>query len=92
MSDRITLADALADPQILVRVSPCPFCGGDAEMVESVDEAAWYTVCLQCSCQIGPYSSRLDMIPAWNRRVPNVVALERIAELEAQLAEARCKP
>lgn len=51
-------------------LSPCPFCGGDAEL--SSDGNGVFAGCKAKECLINPitdtYSIKRDAIKAWNRR------------------------
>jgi hypothetical protein len=46
------------------------------------EDSGWAIYCSneECGCQFGLYSSRLDMIPAWNRRVGDVLPAELTEE------------
>lgn len=49
-------------------LSPCPFCGGDAEIADEQVNAAQFVLCLDCGAE-GPVSESSDRAAeAWNRR------------------------
>lgn len=64
-----------------IKLLPCPFCGGEAEVFTS-DEIGYlgndrYTVkCGSCICGTGHYKDRQRAIEMWNTRKP----MERIVE------------
>jgi Lar family restriction alleviation protein len=63
-------------------LSPCPFCGGRAELTDN-DDSMWYVRCMsgeKCWALIGLYHTKADAIAAWNRRPDH--------ELARMLAEA----
>ena len=73
-----------------IKLLPCPFCGGEAEVFTS-DEIGYlgndgYTVkCGSCICGTGHYKDRQRAIEMWNTRKP----MERIVEkLEEKADEA----
>ncbi|WP_422047345.1 Lar family restriction alleviation protein [Rosenbergiella nectarea] len=51
-------------------LSPCPFCGGDAEL--SIDGLGVFAGCKSKDCWINPitdtYDTKREAIRAWNRR------------------------
>lgn len=69
----------------MIKVKPCPFCGGMAELdfafgsLTYTDEYGdarttgfYYTIkCLNeiCGCRIGIYEKPMMALEAWNRRV-----------------------
>lgn len=66
---RITL-----DP-VEPEVKPCPFCGGDAEIVGSVDcnlhcvgEPFYSVHCTACGVVMANHTTRSGAVNAWNRR------------------------
>ena len=59
------------------RVKPCPFCGGDAEVVRlrgyilcpsASHSPMYYVACTECGCRTGPDTSVKDIIEIWNKR------------------------
>lgn len=68
----------------------CPFCGGEAILIEG-DESA-YVQCLDVSCHIGPFfdgdnDASNCAIAEWNRRSPVArnAALEEAARVADEL-------
>ncbi len=56
------------------KLKPCPFCNGEAEMVESFlyGKVKGYLVsCKKCMCETRLYSSKQNAEKAWNRRADN---------------------
>jgi hypothetical protein len=68
MSDVAPMADAND-----IRLSPCPFCGAEAELNTATNDHTWWTLgCPNIACEISPQTQSQDrdgMIGAWNRRV-----------------------
>ena len=53
-------------------LKPCPFCGGEAAVVEVFlyGKVKGYVVgCEKCECESSMYSSKQNAEIAWNRRV-----------------------
>jgi len=51
-------------------LKPCPFCGGEVEIYEAQELIYPYTIeCQECTCHMGRYSDRDEIIETWNRRV-----------------------
>lgn len=56
-------------------LKPCPFCGGEAELVMGYlyGKVRSHTVfCKKCGCEIKEYVSSTGARNAWNRRANNV--------------------
>lgn len=52
-----------------IKLKPCPFCGGEAEMFMLDDR---YTVrCRSCFCGTGEYKDPERASETWNRRADN---------------------
>lgn len=64
-----------------IKLKPCPFCGGDAEVMYACTEDGTKTISVVCQkCKIGIFRARLEpdewnawekpekAIEAWNRR------------------------
>ena len=52
-------------------LKPCPFCGGEGEMIENFlfGKAVGYMVgCKNCWCELRIYTSKQNAVKAWNRR------------------------
>ena len=51
-------------------LKPCPFCGGEAELMHDHD-GTWFVICGE-RCGVSPatccYEKREDAVSAWNRR------------------------
>ncbi len=60
------------------RLKPCPFCGGEAEIVSLlyVPYSIFYVKCKECEISQNPYFEKQDAIAAWNRREEAEKALE----------------
>lgn len=59
----------MAVDQMNKELKPCPFCGGEAELVE-LGIKVWSPRCTQCECRLNQvYRSEQKAIEAWNRRV-----------------------
>lgn len=65
----------------MIELKPCPFCGGEAEFVETVPHYNHYVQCKKCAAMVGRTSRQwdsrhetlwfkndTDAIKAWNRR------------------------
>ena len=46
-------------------LKPCPFCGGEAELVESIE--AWVR-CTKCHAGVNSHTCKQPAIAEWNRR------------------------
>ena len=55
-----------------IKLKPCPFCGGEAEMfswqAHINDEYHLNLVCTTCGAGFQDVSSKEDALKAWNRR------------------------
>ena len=55
-----------------VRLAPCPFCGGAADIAGDVDALFFQVVCLRDPCEVRPSTAFHDTPEAsaavWNRR------------------------
>lgn len=54
----------------MVKLKPCPFCGGEAI---AFNKGGWKVMCTKCTCQTGAFSFRKYAEDAWNTRVENSV-------------------
>lgn len=52
-------------------LKPCPFCGGEAELVEVKWEEWFWVYCKRCSAETDAFASKEKAIGAWNRRIDN---------------------
>ena len=50
-------------------LKPCPFCGGEADVVTVLREREWIVCCHDCQCGTCAEQSTEAAIAAWNRRV-----------------------
>ena len=50
-------------------IKPCPFCGGEAEIVKMEFEDEIFIRCADCLVEIPWYPGRKKAIEAWNKRV-----------------------
>lgn len=73
----------------MVKLAPCPFCGGEASIDEVgnfLGDPAWAPGCdgEDCLASIlwGKFATQAEAITAWNRRAP-------VEELLSALTEAR---
>lgn len=48
-----------------IKLENCPFCGGEATLVE---DKQYKIFCTKCDCQYGWCEDRDDVIRGWNRR------------------------
>ena len=51
------------------KVKNCPFCGSDAEILESWNHTK-LVQCTVCGCHTVHYANMLNALEAWNRRTP----------------------
>ena len=49
------------------RLKPCPFCGGEASVVQYVGDL-YAVVCNYCFVRTSKYSEKEKAVSAWNRR------------------------
>jgi len=70
---------------------PCPFCGGEAQLQERMDEDLWShnivewsnVKCSHCDCEMDDWPSHYrDAINAWNTRAEDPVKAELVREVE----------
>lgn len=47
-------------------LKPCPFCGGEAEMIHAVGE--WWAICKFCEATTEAHTDKGFAIAAWNIR------------------------
>ena len=63
-----------------IKLLPCPFCGGEAELLKGLCELDNYVMCLKCRCKTKLYNTKEAAIKAWNTRKPMERILERLEE------------
>jgi len=74
------------DPDLAAHLSPCPFCGGEAEIWRAhMERTAWIGCMGKCSVLVSrEYKTDADAIAAWNTRVP----ADHTAAVQAAVAKA----
>lgn len=69
-------------------LKPCPFCGGEVELMNSIDlPLEWTVSCKKCRCKTRYYYSPEKAVEDWNLRndPPNPpLTLEELRELEGE--------
>ncbi len=65
-----------------MELKPCPFCGGQAVRSKTPFDGPeeHYIFCLGCSCQTQSRGSFEMVLEAWNRRAPDLRAIDDILE------------
>lgn len=56
-------------------LKPCPFCGGEAEVIEIYlygKVKGYMAHCNKCGCELKCYTSKQNAKNSWNRRADNV--------------------
>ena len=58
-----------------IKLKPCPFCGGEAQMMERLRSQAskvYYALCMSRKCPVNPYTDEFKSISDaaywWNKR------------------------
>lgn len=52
-----------------MKLKPCPFCGGEAELVDCEVNPRWFVKCPKRCCEQSKlYMSKASAIKAWNKR------------------------
>lgn len=64
-----------------MKLKPCPFCGGEANIQEDNLFGTFIPYCPNCLTQKGRFSSRESAIEAWNRREPMDKIVEQLKQL-----------
>ena len=52
-----------------MELKSCPFCGGEAELVQNIDHKEWFVMCCEGKLIMCWYEKRDEAIKAWNTRV-----------------------
>ena len=52
----------------MTELKPCPFCGGKANLAQTVRTGFWYIICRNCDIATLQYSSAEKARRVWNRR------------------------
>lgn len=62
-------------PNEELKLEPCPFCGGEAELMnisgyfkQGLSSVGWFVKCRKGCVEQNPYSSDHDAVEAWNNR------------------------
>ena len=67
---RIHEANRLIVEIAVKELSPCPFCGGRAELLDGEYANNFSSVrCTCCNARTGSYESNIEALRAWNRRM-----------------------
>jgi len=58
---------------------PCPFCGGEAELISPTETDRWAQVsCKMCGCRGTEYPAAVEhAVAAWNKRAPLLMGVQR---------------
>lgn len=71
----------------MTELKRCPFCGGEAELLQGVTEIHNYVMCMHCFCKTQYYNTKKRAIQTWNTRKP----MDRIVErLEEEMGNSYC--
>ena len=56
---------------MMEKLKPCPFCGGEAELIDAEIHPRWYVRCKGKYCveQSCCFASKTTAVMRWNRRV-----------------------
>lgn len=66
-----------------MKLKPCPFCGGEAELWDNKLERRLYgVICKECDCMTPYFESEVEAIEAWNRREPIDEIVEQLKEIQ----------
>jgi len=65
-----------------MKIEPCPFCGGQAELSNTYDKAFhmefWRVVCNECLSSSGILKTQEGTISVWNRRYKNPIPTDDV--------------
>lgn len=62
---------AIKEEQDAIPLKPCPFCGGEAKIIQD-ERLCFYKVrCVKCHVETLPDDGRNMVVEEWNRRVNN---------------------
>lgn len=66
-----------------MKLKPCPFCGGNAELWDTEDvQYPYQIVCMSCFCGTDEKTYKESAIEAWNRREPIDKIVEQLKKME----------
>ena len=63
-----------------IKLLRCPFCGGEAELLNGQCEIDNYVMCLECRSKTKLYNTKASAIKACNTRKPMQNIVERLRE------------
>ena len=64
-----------------MKLKPCPFCGGSAELWDTEDvQYPYQIVCMSCFCGTDEKTYKESAIEAWNKREPMDRIVEQLEE------------
>ena len=63
-----------------IKLLPCPFCGGEAEL-DIDDLGNWLVRCKKCFCRTSRSMSKFFPTVSWNTRKPMQEIVERLEEI-----------
>lgn len=69
----------------MMKLLPCPFCGGPPKMEELGDADSFHVVCEPCQMGFHANFTPRQAADRWNRRSPNSAA---VAEIEVDIPRA----
>ena len=72
-----------------MELKPCPFCGGEAEVLESDHSATFYCWCDSCETRGNYYNTEAEAIEAWNTRTV-LTCTKETAEKWNRRSRVRC--
>lgn len=89
------MTDTTNETQVEVTLKPCPFCGGDPLIGQTLDHA-WFAMCERdfCAKLEAYWRTEAEAITAWNMRIQaekhnNALAVELREARVASILEAR---
>jgi hypothetical protein len=50
-------------------LTPCRFCGAEAELIEDMNAFAWKAGCTECGNDTDLYGDRREALTAWNENI-----------------------
>lgn len=61
-----------------IKLKPCPFCGGEAELIGEYSNI--FVFCSECRCSTEILNTERKAIQAWNTRKPVEAVLDRLED------------